>query len=256
MLTVHRREERSSILAASVADYWDQSRRPLASLAFVLPLLVLYEGGLLFLGPAAVRNGADVWLRGLLDTVGLTGYFFLPVLTAGLLLGWHYTTRQRWQLSAGVLGGMLVESSLLGFLLLVAAHLQAVLLAQAASADLSAGPVSPDATSATVVGQLVGFVGAGIYEEVLFRLMLLPLIAYVIRLLGAPVAVRIGGALLLSSLLFSASHYVGPWGESLHWFTFLFRFLAGGFFAALFVFRGFGIAAGSHALYDIFVGIL
>ena len=32
-------------------------------------------------------------------------------------------------------------------------------------------------------------------------------------------------------------------------------FLAGGFFAVLFVYRGFGIAAGTHALYDIFVGL-
>ena len=44
-------------------DYWHQSRRPLASLAFMTPLLVLYELGVLLLGSHAVRNGADVWLR-------------------------------------------------------------------------------------------------------------------------------------------------------------------------------------------------
>src|SRR5688500_7164859 len=44
-------------------DYWQQSRRPLASLAFVAPLLLLYEIGVLVLGAHAVRNGADVWLR-------------------------------------------------------------------------------------------------------------------------------------------------------------------------------------------------
>ncbi len=51
--------------------YWQQSRRPLVSLAFILPLLALYEGGVLLLGPSAIRNGADVWLRQLLDQLGL-----------------------------------------------------------------------------------------------------------------------------------------------------------------------------------------
>ena len=44
----------------------------------VLPLLIIYEGGVLLLGPSSVRNGADVWLRNLLDLFGLGGYFALP----------------------------------------------------------------------------------------------------------------------------------------------------------------------------------
>ena len=51
-------------------DYWQQSRRPLASLAFVTPLLAIYEFGVLWLGPQAMRNGADVWLRQWLDEIG------------------------------------------------------------------------------------------------------------------------------------------------------------------------------------------
>jgi hypothetical protein len=60
---------------------------------------------------------------------------------------------------------------------------------------------------------------------------------------------------LLTSAIFSAAHYVGPHGDLLDAFSFLFRFTAGAFFAVLFVFRGFGIAAGTHALYDIFVSL-
>ena len=44
-------------------DYWFQSRQPLASLAFIAPILLVYEAGVIALGPQAVRNGADVWLR-------------------------------------------------------------------------------------------------------------------------------------------------------------------------------------------------
>ena len=65
-------------------DYWQQSRRPLTSLAFVTPLLIIYEAGVLWLGPQAMRNGADVWLRQLLDLLGFSQYFLLPVLTLGL----------------------------------------------------------------------------------------------------------------------------------------------------------------------------
>ena len=42
----------------------------------------------------------------------------------------------------------------------------------------------------------------------------------------------------------------------MEWFSASFRCLAGIFFATLFVYRGFGIAAGTHALYDVLVGWL
>jgi membrane protease YdiL (CAAX protease family) len=68
-------------------------------------------------------------------------------------------------------------------------------------------------------------------------------------------------AVLLTSLAFAAAHYAGPYGEpvqlfcSTFWFSFSFRFLAGVFFGTLFVYRGFGVAAGTHAGYDILVGV-
>ena len=54
--------------------------------------------------------------------------------------------------------------------------------------------------------------------------------------------------MVLTSVLFSAAHYIGPSGEVFRWYTFLFRFLAGTMFAVLFRYRGFGIAAGTHAV--------
>ena len=59
-------------------DYWQQSRRPLASLYFVAPLLAMYEAGVILLGPHAIRNGADVWLRQLLDFWGSASTFCCP----------------------------------------------------------------------------------------------------------------------------------------------------------------------------------
>lgn len=246
----------------SANHYWRQSRRPLASLAFVVPLLVLYEGAVLLLGPQAVRNGADVWLRQFLDAVGFSQYFLLPVLTVGVLLGWHHLAHDRWQLSAGVLYVMFAECAVLGLMLLVVARVQG-LIAHGALWGSSGGEMDPAplampwlmAGRGAFLGRMLGFVGAGVYEEMLFRLLLLPPVAVLARYLAAPAAVRVVGVVVLTSLVFSAAHYVGPHGEPFEAYTFFFRFTAGAFFAILFVYRGFGIAAGTHALYDIFVSL-
>jgi len=112
----------------SIAGYWHESRRPLASLAFITPLLVVYEVGVLALGPQAVRNGADVWLRQLLELLGFGQYFLLPLATVCILLGWHHTTRQPWRLSSGVLLRMAVECLLLSLCLRLILQLQGSLL--------------------------------------------------------------------------------------------------------------------------------
>ncbi|REK12048.1 MAG: CPBP family intramembrane metalloprotease [Planctomycetota bacterium] len=243
----------------AASGYLRQSRRPLVSLAFVVPLLLLYEGGVVVLGPNAVRNGADVWLRQFLDMLGFSQYFLLPGLTIALLLAWHHVVRDRWRVSALVLYGMFVECAVWGMLLVGLARIEGM----AAHFALGGEPLQqtsnavPWAVGArgAFLGRMLGYVGAGVYEEMLFRLLLLPPVAFCARQLGARPGVRVAGAILLTSLIFSAAHYVGPHGDSLDAFTFFFRFTAGAVFAVLFVYRGFGIAAGSHALYDIFVSL-
>ena len=99
------------------SDYWSQSRRPLASLLFAGPLLLIYEAGLICLGPQAPRNGADDWMRESLDLLGFNAYFLLPVLTVGILLGWHHVLRQPWQVSRSVLYRMAGECLILAVVL-------------------------------------------------------------------------------------------------------------------------------------------
>jgi len=252
--------ESSRLAAPSGAGgkgYFRESRRPLVSLAFVAPLLIAYEGGVIALGHDAVRNGVDVWLRGILDTIGFGHYFLLPVLTVALLLAWHHATRDRWQVSALVLYGMTAECCALACVLIGAGYLQCSLTASLGQSEVvGTAPLALGLRHYSLVRRLVGFFGAGIYEEVLFRLMLLPASIGLLSLVGiAPRTSRLA-AVAVTSVLFSLAHHVGPQGESFEWFNFVFRALAGGFFCGLFVCRGFGIAAGTHAIYDIMAGLL
>lgn len=244
--------------------YIRESRRPLASLAFVIPLLLLYEGGIIILGPQAVRNGADVWLRQFLDTLGFSQYLLLPALTVGLLLAWHHVSREKWQVSAGVIYGMLLESAALGLVLVAIARIEGLVVASALSGGATASGGEAVATTAMpfematrgeFLGRMLGYIGAGVYEEMLFRLMLIPPLAISIKYCGVPRPWSVATVVLVTSAVFSAAHYIGPHGDMLDAFTFIFRFTAGALFAVLFVYRGFGVAAGTHALYDIFVSL-
>jgi membrane protease YdiL (CAAX protease family) len=95
-------------------------------------------------------------------------------------------------------------------------------------------------------------IGAGVYEELVFRLMVISVIvilaADVMRLDRAGVAVA---AVLLSSLAFAAHHHPPVGVEPFRIVPFLFRTLAGVYLAVIFWFRGYGPAAGCHAAYNL-----
>lgn len=238
-------EETAGESPPSAESYWSLSRTPLTSLVFSLPLVLAYEGGVLMLGRGSPRNGADVWLRQALDALGFGAYFLLPALTVLGLLAWHHVEHDRWRFSPAVLAGMAFESLLWAAVLVGIARLQDRLW-----------PLAAAVVEEGVLARLVAFCGAGLYEEVLFRLLLLPALAWAFERIGFSGAVAAVLGLVGSSVLFSAAHYVGPLGDTFQIYSFTFRFLAGMFFAVLFSVRGFGIAAGAHAIYDILVGIL
>jgi hypothetical protein len=96
--------------------------------------------------------------------------------------------------------------------------------------------------------------GAGIYEELLFRVLLVGLIAWIgNKVLGLRPLVAGIIATVLGALIFSAFHYIGPFGDRWDVYSFVFRSIAGLFFSGLYLLRGFGITAWTHALYDVFL---
>jgi len=94
-------------------------------------------------------------------------------------------------------------------------------------------------------------VGAGLYEELLFRVVLVAGLAWIARVLfgwrDTPAAIW---AVLLGAAIFSLVHYIGPYGDPVTLYSFVFRMIAGMFFSALYLVRGFGVTAWTHALYD------
>jgi hypothetical protein len=226
---------------------------PWPCLVFLLPLLLVYEAGVLWLGgprPETLRNGADAWLRWGLQSFGFPESYCAPVLILAALLVW--SGMRLWDRPDGLLMiwlGMAVESVSFALGLWALSRELGPLLDQL-GIRLSWGPPPK------VLGRIVTFVGAGIYEEVLFRLGLFFILGILLRLLGIPRFVR--GLLipLASALIFAAAHHIGPYGEAFDGYVFVFRTLAGLYFALLYLLRGFGIVVGAHACYDLLVGVL
>jgi hypothetical protein len=233
--------------------YFLATRHPWSCLLFLIPLLLAYEMGVIWLGgarPEALRNGADTWLRWGLERLGLTQFYCAPALVIVVLLLWSWLRGDRpGDSSFRVYCGMAFESIGFGFgLWKISQGLGPVL--EGLGIRLSVGMLPQSAP------QIITFVGAGIYEEVLFRLMLFYVLAWSFRLIGLTPLVTAGLTALISALLFSAAHHVGPYGQPFNSYVFLFRVLAGLYFGLLYILRGFGIAVGTHAFYDVLVGVL
>jgi hypothetical protein len=238
------------------ASYWAATRRPFPSLLLVAPMVFAYEWAVIWLGgatPGRLRTGADTWMRNALASLGLDDRWLLPLLLVVILLGWQVVSYRDWRFSPGILAGMAVESlvwavMLLGISRLIDAGFS--YLENRGTGVLMLGPVRESPFFAS----LIGYIGAGVYEETLFRLILVPVFFGVLRLLQAPQILASSLAVTGSALLFALAHHAGIPGEPFTWFAFIFRWMAGVFFAWVFVLRGFGVAVGTHAIYDILVG--
>jgi hypothetical protein len=226
------------------------------SLLFALPLLLAYEIGAALLArtqQSSLRNGADVLLRTLFAAGGIggTAAFAAVMIAIAAALVVLERRRTRVPLRGGPFLGMAAESVtyalLLGVVVGTITHwmLQGVGFRLSIGEGALAGLSMPEA--------LVLSMGAGIYEELVFRVMLVGGLFAAFHAAGLD---RRGAGVLaaaLAAIIFSAFHYIGPYGDPWALPSFLFRALAGLAFSVLFLLRGFGITAWTHALYDIFL---
>lgn len=235
-----------------MTSYFKTTRTLSYSLLFALPLLFLYEAGAIYIAEgdrSQLRNGADVLLRTVLAGIGVEGTAALAVgLTAlGFVLIAIERRKRKVPLKVATFAMMALESATYAVLLgaIVGGATQRLLEFLA----IQAGALTALPASDAIVLSL----GAGFYEELAFRVLLVGGIFAAFRGGGATPVQAGGFAVVLASLLFSAFHYIGPYGDPWALPSFLFRFLAGLAFSLLFLLRGFGVTAWTHALYDIFL---
>ncbi len=212
---------------------------PLEALVFLFPLIVLYEVVSRIGGQRVIANdltqmffnvfgGQDTWV----PAVGVVV----------ILLATHVVSGQKWRVRISRVLLMYIEVLVLAVPLLVL------------SRTLPLGPtVAVDGWLADVALS----VGAGVYEELVFRLAFISFVMIVgvdiFRLSKGGVAVA---AMVLSSLAFAAHHHPPMGHEPFAIGPFAFRTIAGGYLAIVFWFRGYGSAAGCHAAYNIAVRMM
>ncbi|MDX2117965.1 MAG: CPBP family intramembrane glutamic endopeptidase [Planctomycetota bacterium] len=236
---------------ADDAGYASLSKRPLHVLVFLLPLIVLYELGSIFYlsegGKIVETISAYRLLSQFMSTLGAPGLYLPGAAIVAVMLVWHVLERHRWQIKPGVVLGMALESALWVLPLLVFA----VLWQRHAPVAADTQAIVPLADHPWQA-RLTLAVGAGLYEELLFRLVLITGVHFIVAdLMRLPSSTAYVVAAIASALSFALYHDVRlpTGGVDLRLLGFL--AIAGLYFAFLFVLRGFGLAVGTHALYDV-----
>ncbi|MCX4243227.1 CPBP family glutamic-type intramembrane protease [Paraliomyxa miuraensis] len=215
----------------------------LTSAVLVFPLFLVYQLGIL---SGRGQNGVDFVTQALIRVSHRDLSQYLVIL-AGLLVAYAAVVvllRRRGQLAPRAFVPMLVEST---FYALIMGSIIVFVIRQ--FAGIVPGLVVGGAGPLDVV---VISAGAGFHEELIFRVILMGGLAWLLTgLTGARRAWLL--ALVLSSLAFSLAHHIGPVGEPFTFAAFVYRTLAGVFFALVYQIRGFAVAAWTHALYDVYV---
>jgi membrane protease YdiL (CAAX protease family) len=242
-----------------MSTYFAYSRTAYYAVIAALPLLVAYEL-LLTLGnnvmEVQVRNAADVWLRMIFLGLGISPSNATLVMILGMILSIPLFRSGSVRLVPSYFGLMLAEAFAYGFTLgIVINYILAFLFSffQPAYGAMGLGLLPAAFPPGAGLAQgLALSLGAGLFEELFFRVILLSALLYLTRLLlQGWLSVLI--SITLAAFLFSLAHYVGPLGEPLEIYGFLFRWVAGLLFTVLYYLRGFAITAYAHAIYDVWV---
>jgi membrane protease YdiL (CAAX protease family) len=238
------------------SNYFRLSRTATYSFLAALPLLVGYHVLILLAtaGDVPVRVGAEVWITQLLAWLGATGMLALGVAVLLVGLGVFVIERKKHiPLRRRYFGWMVAES--VGYAVVLALLIGWVVgLLFAVAPEAEAVPAVQAVGRPSRLTMLALSLGAGIYEELVFRVILVGGLFLVLHRTTAWTRGRAYVvAAVVGALLFSAVHYVGVFGDPFLLSSFTFRFLFGLALNAVFLIRGFGIAAWTHALYDVLV---
>ena len=226
-------------------SYWNVTKNIYYSLLFILPMLFLYEVMCwiqYFDKSAKTRNGADVLIRHLIMGIGNNSELIYGLILLIIIFGVMFFNREvvkNGQLKFIFLLLMIAESILwcIGFVILMSVSEKLLL-------SIMERNIIPE--------QFYLAIGAGIWEELLFRVGAIGLsLSFLTKVIGYSGFYSAFIAILLSALIFSLFHYLGPFGDNFAYKSFYLRTLAGIFLGSLYLFRGFGITVYTHIFYDM-----
>jgi len=242
-------KSRKSALVKGFQNYWEYSRSPYQSILLLLPVLVVYELGLFLFNKSdvtGIRNGADVLLRHFYSMFGLYGFYAFALSLFIIIIFTLWLEHQRggnFDIYPKYFLGMLGESLLFGALLFI-------LLSKIATVGIQIG-TPPDIS---IIQEIVLALGAGVYEEFVFRVLIVSGIAWILTSLGkwSNWSANIT-AIIVSAVVFAGFHYIGALGDAFQSSTFILRIFAGIILSGLYVARGFAITAYAHIFYDLII---
>jgi len=238
-----------------VAGLRNDPRNLLTSLVLVFPLFLVYQIGVLFTLP--VLNGADFLTVFLFRNLGLTKGTYLAY-TFGVATAFALAVtvlRHKQRFDPRLIVPVLIESAI--YALTMGSLIVFVMTRGLGISPRLAGGVEGFVAQQGLATRIVMSLGAGVYEETVFRLGIMTgIVALLDRILGLRRWLAVVVALLVSAALFSAMHHIPPYGDPFRVGLFLFRLLAGICFGLLYWTRGFAVAVYTHALYDLYVLIV
>ena len=233
---------------SSLKRYLSKTHDPYTNVILVLPLFVAYQIGILATG--GVRNGVDFMTDLLFLAAGHDFWNYIAINLAvlvGLAIA-LFALRKKGSFRLSVWPKVIAESTV--YAVFLGSGIIAVMRNLGMSHLLASGATG----GYDLWDKLVLSIGAGMYEELVFRLFL----TGGLFLLGTKVLdwskwIAVLFAVLLSSAAFSGIHYIGSLGDTFTLGSFMFRFFAGVILAVIFYLRGFAVAVYTHAIYDILV---
>jgi membrane protease YdiL (CAAX protease family) len=228
-------------LGGGLRGYLVETRGLALSFLFIAPLVALYEVGLILVQPRASSWASGLIRRLLVALLGEHGLLGFNVLVLVGVLGAFWWLNHHKRVHVRYYPWVLVESGVYALFFggVVLWLLQVIPL------PLGSGGIR------RLADGLVLSIGAGVYEEIVFRLLLLNGVYSLVRSGwgGSPV---VSGfvAVLASAVIFSLCHH---FAEPFAWRAFSFRCISGAIFGVVFLSRGLAVATYTHTFYDVLV---
>jgi len=227
--------------------YFSYSKNILSSILFIFPLLLLYEFISFFKfnnADITIRNTADTILRDFIKLFTENVFLVQSIVILLFLVSYYIYNKNdsnNHEFNIKYISFMYIEGFFLGLLLVF---------------FLNGINVFQRLDVFQYNDYIISFylcLGAGIWEEILFRLIIFNLFIYFTSFFFKHAFISLLLSIFISSVIFSLFHYIGSFSDTFTLYSFIIRFVGGIYLAVIYYYRGLGIAMFSHFIYDFLI---